>query len=121
AARSNMASGKRTDRWNRIIVEAAKQSKHYWLPRVEEPVSFQEILSSAAKSKIMFVEHGGGPLQPALAGSPVLYLVGPEGGWTEAEVKSAESYGFGLVSLGARILKSETAAIVGGALIRYEL
>jgi 16S rRNA (uracil1498-N3)-methyltransferase len=121
AARSNVASAKRADRWNRIIVEAAKQSKRYWIPRVEEPVSFQAVLSSPAKSKLMFVEHGGGPLQPALAGSPVLYLVGPEGGWTEAEVKNAEQHGFGLVSLGGGILKSETAAIVGGALIRYQL
>jgi 16S rRNA (uracil1498-N3)-methyltransferase len=121
AARSNVASGKRADRWNRIIVEAAQQSKRYWLPRVEEPVSFRAILSSAAKSKIMFVEHGGAPLQPALTGSPVLYLVGPEGGWTEEEMSFARQSGYALISLGAGILKSETAAIVGGALIRYEL
>jgi 16S rRNA (uracil1498-N3)-methyltransferase len=50
----------------------------------------------------------------------VLYLVGPEGGWTDAEISSAEARGFHLVSLGSAILKAETAAIVGAALIRHE-
>ncbi len=96
AARSNVGAGHRHDRWMRIIIEAAKQSK------------------------ILFAERGGGPLKPALAGSPVLYLIGPEGGWTDEELTTAGENGFQLVSLGAALLKAETAAIVGAALIRYE-
>jgi hypothetical protein len=45
----------------------------------------------------------------------------PEGGWTDAEISAACKCGFHSVTLGAGILKAETAAIVGGALIRYEL
>ena len=74
-----------------------------------------------ARSRIVLAERGGGPLKPAILGSPVLYLVGPEGGWTDAELNAARQSGFSAVSLGAGILKSETAAIVGGALVRYEL
>jgi 16S rRNA (uracil1498-N3)-methyltransferase len=121
ASRSNPAPGNRHDRWLRILVEAAKQSKHYYLPVLDLPRTFDETISIAAASKIMFAEREGGPLRPALSGPPVLYLVGPEGGWTDAEMAEARKAGFRLVSLGASILKAETAAIVGGALIRYEL
>jgi 16S rRNA (uracil1498-N3)-methyltransferase len=121
AARSNVTLTGRGDRWTRIIVEAAKQSKRYHLPALEEYKPFKQVLEREAPSKIIFAEHDGGPLQSALSDSPVLYLVGPEGGWTDQEVAVAISTGFAPVSLGAGILRAETAAIVGGALIGYEL
>ena len=120
AARSNLGAGHRHDRWMRIVIEAAKQSKHYYLPKLDEPMAFNEVLSLPASSKIIFAERGGGPLKPALAGSPVLYLIGPEGGWTDEELTAAGKRGFHIASLGDAILKAETAAIVGAALIRYE-
>ncbi len=121
AARSNVGAGHRHDRWMRIIIEAAKQSKHYYLPKLDQPMAFNEVLSLPASSKIIFAERGGGPLKPALAGAPVLYLIGPEGGWTDEELTTAGKCGFTLVSLGEAMLKAETATIVGGAIIRYEL
>ena len=84
-------------------------------------MALNQVLSMTAASKIMFAERDGGPLKSALAGSPVLYLIGPEGGWTDSELTAAREQGFHLVSLGSTILKAETAAIVGGALIRHEL
>lgn len=121
ATRSNAAPGNRHERWLRILIEAAKQSKHYNLPALDLPRSFHETISLPASSKIIFAESGGGPLKPALSGPPALYLIGPEGGWTDAELVEADSAGFSAVSLGTGILKAETAAIVGGALIRYEM
>jgi 16S rRNA (uracil1498-N3)-methyltransferase len=121
AARSNVAGGNRHDRWTRILIEAAKQSKHYYLPSLSPPVSFAEVLSIPGASKIMFTERKGASLRPALTGSPVLYLIGPEGGWTDEELGRAAEKGFRAVSLGAAILKAETAAIVGASLVRYEL
>jgi 16S rRNA (uracil1498-N3)-methyltransferase len=121
ATRANAAPGRRQERWKRIVIEAAKQSKRYHLPAVDEPVRFPDILDFAAKTKIVFAERGGGPLKSALAGSPVLFLVGPEGGWTDAELEAARRKAFHLVDLGDGILRAETAAIVGTALIRYEL
>jgi len=47
-------------------------------------------------------------------------LIGPEGGWTDEELTAAGKNGFQPVSLGAALLKAETAAIIGAALIRYE-
>jgi 16S rRNA (uracil1498-N3)-methyltransferase len=121
ADRSNAAGANRHERWSRILIEAAKQSKQYVLPVLERPVTFDEVVAVAAASKILFAEREGRPLKSALAGSPVLYLVGPEGGWTDREMSKARDCGFQLVSLGAAILKAETAAIVGTSLIRYEL
>jgi len=121
AERSNVAAGNRHERWLRILVEAAKQSKQYYVPALDPTAKFEQTLSIPAASKIMFAERNGGPLKSALAGSPVMYLVGPEGGWTDRELQASRDSGFQAVSLGASILKAETAAIVGASVIRYEL
>ena len=80
-----------------------------------------EVLSIPASSKVIFAERNGGPLKAALVGSPILYLIGPEGGWTDEELTQAGNNGFISVSLGDGILKAETAATIGASLIRYEL
>jgi 16S rRNA (uracil1498-N3)-methyltransferase len=120
ASRSNVTS-RRSDRWARLILEAAKQSKRYHLPQLDEPVRFEAALDYPARTKIVFAERGGGPLKSALAGQPAFFLIGPEGGWTDAELDAARQKGFALVGLGDGILRTETAAIVGAALIRNEL
>jgi 16S rRNA (uracil1498-N3)-methyltransferase len=121
AGRSNVAKAERHERWQRIVIEAAKQSKHFHLPKLESPRAFEDLLTIPATSRIMLAERDGVPLKSALLGPPVLFLVGPEGGWTDVELRSAEGAGFKLVSLGSEILRAETAAIVGASLIRYEL
>jgi 16S rRNA (uracil1498-N3)-methyltransferase len=121
ASRSNAAPPRRSDRWQRIVIEAAKQSKQYYLPSIEKPTRFNDVLAIPAVTKIVFAEQDGGPLKSALAGSPVLFLIGPEGGWTDTEMDAARHSGFHRISLGNSILRSETAAITGAALIRYEL
>jgi 16S rRNA (uracil1498-N3)-methyltransferase len=103
------------------VIEASKQSKRYWLPAIDDPTPFQDVLQFPTPTKIVFAERDGGPLKSALAGSPALFLVGPEGGWTDSELESARKHGFHLVTLGDGILRTETAAITGAALIRYEL
>ncbi len=121
AGRTNAGKNPRSERWMRIIIEAAKQSKRYWLPELDEPVRFESALDIPAATKIVFAERGGGPLKSALAGSPAFFLIGPEGGWTDPELDTAHKRGFTPVGLGDGILRTETAAIVGAALIRYEL
>jgi len=63
ATRSNVIPGNRRERWTRILIEAAKQSKHYYLPKIDAAVSYAEVLSIQASSKIIFAERGGGPLK----------------------------------------------------------
>ena len=95
-------------RWMRILIEAAKQSKRYHLPKLDSPMAFASVLNLSASTKIVFAERNGGPLESALAGEPILCLVGPEGGWTDAE---REQFTWTRVSMGPLILLAETAAI----------
>lgn len=121
AARSNVTGHSRLDRWQRIVVEAAKQSKRYHLPVIESPLELPQVLQLPALSRIVFAEHAGASLKSAVTGAPVLYLVGPEGGWTVGELEMCRAAGFQQVTLGSGVLRSETAAVAGGLLIRYEL
>ena len=121
AGRSNAKDVGRRERWHRIIVEAAKQSKRYHLPVLDEPRSFSKVLEVKAPTRIVFSEKNGYALKDAIKQSPVLYMIGPEGGWTDEELVFAQQRGFALVGLGATILKAETAAVVATALVRYEL
>jgi 16S rRNA (uracil1498-N3)-methyltransferase len=121
AGRSNAKDVGRRERWHRIIVEAAKQSKRYHLPVLDEPRSFSKVLEVKAPTRIVFSERNGSALKDAIRQSPVLYMIGPEGGWTDEELVFAQQRGFALVGLGATILKAETAAVVATALVRYEL
>ena len=121
AVRSNVTGQGRVARWSKIIVEAAKQSKHYHLPALDPVTDFDGIFQIEARSKVIFAERCRGKLERALAGAPVLYLIGPEGGWTEGELEAAEARGFRFVRLGSHIMRSETAAIVAAGLIAHHL
>ncbi len=119
AARSNTkpAGG---ERWQRIIVESAKQAKRYHLPALEAPVPFSKIVERDSATKIVFAERDAKQRKPVLSGAPVLYLIGPEGGWTDDELNTAAAHGFSFVSLGSTILRAETAAAIATFLLRYE-
>ncbi len=121
AHRSNDRGQGRAARWKKIIVEASKQSKRYHLPRLDPVTDFEGVIRSDARSKIIFTEGREGQLDSAVQGAPVLYLIGPEGGWTDDEVEAASAAGFRSVRLGSHILRAETAAIVAPALIARQL
>lgn len=118
----------KVERWRKIAREAAKQSRSTYIPGVLPPTSMQEFLSSRSEQrKLILCEGQGRPLRDIVAGPPaslsmgeapaVLLLVGPEGGWTAAELKAALENGFEAVNLGRRILRSETAALAALAVI----
>lgn len=118
---------KRTARWRRIALEAAKQSGRARLPAVEEPEAFDSLLESAAHGDseytLMFVERGGESLaqSPDTSSAPrsITALVGPEGGWTDEEIQRARSRHWQIITLGGRILRAETAAITVIALLQH--
>jgi 16S rRNA (uracil1498-N3)-methyltransferase len=122
ASRSNVRERDRTTRWSRILVEAAKQSKRYHLPRLDVAASFEDVLAMDAGSRIFFAEGTPSGLASHLPlSSPALVVIGPEGGWTDDERTRAERAGFMMVGLGTHILRSETAAIVAAGLIAHHL
>ena len=100
-------------RWQRIIQEAAEQSGRGRLPVLEEPLSFADAIASARGLALLPTVLAREPARQALdaASWPVTLFVGPEGGFDPQEVELARAFGVRPVSLGPRILRTETAAI----------
>jgi 16S rRNA (uracil1498-N3)-methyltransferase len=114
---------KRVERWRRIAQEAAKQSRRADVPFIEEPTPLAARLAQQSfATKILLAENERDLslrqcIQNALASEQLqaasfLIAVGPEGGWAEEELASFGSHGYVSASLGPRILRAETAAIV---------
>lgn len=120
----------RVERWRRIAEEAAKQSQRADVPLVREPVTVDDLVATCAHYDLVLVpwEEAAGPgvregvdeagVEPD---GSVLVVIGPEGGMEAGEVESLEAAGGVIVSLGSRVLRSETAAVVAVALATYEL
>jgi 16S rRNA (uracil1498-N3)-methyltransferase len=113
----------RVRRWRRIAEEAARQCGRADVPPVDAPATLAEALAAAAPGhvRLLLYEGGGEPLASAIdrAASGHVAIVGPEGGFTAAEVEAALAAGARLVTLGPRILRFETAAIVAVALVQH--
>lgn len=108
-------------RWRRIALEAVKQCGRRRLVEVAEPLPLTQFCAmDASQLKLILSERGGQHLRalPSAAASVTL-AVAAEGGWSEAELAAATQHGFISVYLGARILRTETAAIAGAALIQH--
>jgi 16S rRNA (uracil1498-N3)-methyltransferase len=117
------AAVKRLARWEKIAVEASQQSRRGHLPRVEKPVRFAQALETEAPLRLFLDEDVAPPIGTQLpaersAADRVALLSGPEGGWTEEERMAARAAGWQPCSLGRMILRSETAAIAGLAVIQ---
>jgi 16S rRNA (uracil1498-N3)-methyltransferase len=108
-------------RWEKIILEAAKQSGRGVVPLLEEPQTLREALARPALKLFFEGEQAGeGPLEPGER-EEILLLIGPEGGWSEAEIAAAREAGCRFQRLGSRRLRAETAAITATALVAMEL
>lgn len=105
--------GLNIDRLRKIIKEAAEQSGRGFVPELKEPVSLEETLRSASGKIVFFHPSGKSFREIGEAEEKVSVFVGPEGGWTDEEIKLATESGAIAVSLGSRILRAETAAAVG--------
>jgi 16S rRNA (uracil1498-N3)-methyltransferase len=113
----------RTDRLEKVITAAMKQSLKAYHPKLNEPVFFGKFLASPPPSfpAISFPENryiayitNGAPLLQQLyqKGADAVILIGPEGDFSPAEVESAKKSGYQVISLGESRLRTETAAIV---------
>ena len=118
----------RVKRWNAIAESAAKQAKRMIIPAVHEVISFREALQYAdAPVLLLPYENAEGMrgtrnlLASIEPGQPVAVMIGPEGGFDEAEVKEAEQAGFIPITLGKRILRTETAGMTILSILMYLL
>ncbi len=133
------AANKRVERWRRIALEAAKQSRRSDLPEIADPARLSKLLASSEPTETAgqpAEEAAPAPLrillseveedQPLLrileqkitaAHSEVLLAIGPEGGWTPAELALFTSAGWHSATLGPRILRVETATTAALAIV----
>jgi 16S rRNA (uracil1498-N3)-methyltransferase len=115
------AAMKRTERWRRIVVQAAEQSRRTAPPEFSEPVKLHTALSLPGALKIVLSEAEQDlSLRDLLSAhenpSDALLAIGPEGGWTEDELDLFRKEGWASASLGPTILRAETAAIASAAI-----
>lgn len=130
AARSEkalvLASKKRAERWRKILLESAQQSRRLRLPVLAEIAKTEDAFASANETmKIILSERvDAKPLREIVQGvswDEVCLAIGPEGGWTDGEFAAAAKNQFREASLGREILRTETAVIASLAILRYAL
>lgn len=109
---------KKVERWQKITKEAAEQAHRGYVPNVEMPISWKQLLQqieSFPGTVWIAYEKGGKSLTTALAQTHVdeiMVLIGPEGGFSAKEVEEAGQAGAITISLGNRILRTETASLL---------
>ena len=107
---------KRAERWRRIALEAAQQSRRLAAPTVAVPTAFADAVQDCGSDTKLLAEPAGPPVASACCGHATTLLVGPEGGWTEQESQLAYECGFRAASLGRNVLRAETAAVALAAI-----
>jgi 16S rRNA (uracil1498-N3)-methyltransferase len=125
--RSGEDARRKLMRWQRIALEATKQSGRARLMKIDAPVAFEELIERAEQGdelRLMFAEREGTSFSEVLKDlqlmpAKAIALIGPEGGWTDGEIDEANENGWRIVTLGGRTLRAETAAIVASTLLQH--
>lgn len=118
-------------RWKKIALEAAQQSNRLDVPDIKPLLSFHDYMTSFKKCDLNLLLYEGEEkrgIKEVIRGAQeaddkvksVVLLTGPEGGFSNEEVEMAEDAGFTPVSLGSRILRTETAPVVALSILQYE-
>lgn len=127
--RTGSVTGKKISRWQSIITEAAEQSCRGRIPILENPLNFSDVLTRFNNFDYCLIGSAQTDMpdlrsilqEKDMQLKDIAMFIGPEGGFTEAEIADARGRGAKTFSLGKRVLRTETAAIVASALVIYEL
>jgi 16S rRNA (uracil1498-N3)-methyltransferase len=113
------AARKRRERWQRLVLQASEQSRRSAPPEIADPVKLKEAIAVSARTRIVLSEtETTAMLRDVLPAdsSDIVLALGPEGGWTDPELKQFQDGGWTSASLGPTILRAETAAIAALAI-----
>jgi 16S rRNA (uracil1498-N3)-methyltransferase len=123
AERSNVPGGERVERkrahWQRVIESAAEQCGALHLTRLHAPRSLGDLLARPPAPSLLLLDPGAPALPLTLPRSDVAVLIGPEGGWSDAERIACEAAGARRFGLGSRVLRAETAPLAALAALRH--
>jgi 16S rRNA (uracil1498-N3)-methyltransferase len=110
----------RVERWERIALEAAKQSGRARLMQIEQPRIFEQLLKRADLGRlVLFSERDGESFNAIAAEKEITAITGPEGGWEDSEIAAARDAGAAIITLAGRILRAETAAVAITAILQH--
>lgn len=109
---------KRVDHWQQVIVSACEQSGRLRVPQLNSPCTTTELLAQTKPGLKLICVPEAESLPSQLKPTQVTLLIGPEGGFTAAEVGEAKKQGFVAIGLGPRVLRTETAAVVALTLVQ---
>ncbi|HHX18743.1 MAG TPA: 16S rRNA (uracil(1498)-N(3))-methyltransferase [Clostridium sp.] len=119
---------KKHQRWNRISMEAAKQCNRGIIPQVEYPIIFKEAIETLPNNGFRILPYEKeksqgikGILKEKSNSKDIFIFIGPEGGFCDREIELALKNDFNIISLGPRILRTETAGVVVLSILMYEL
>lgn len=119
------AAEKRVERWRRLVLQASEQSRRASAPEIMQPQTLRAAVTAASGARIVLAEfEEQTTLQDALrtnSADETTLAFGPEGGWTESELKLFQGAGWIAASLGRNILRAETAVIAATAITLAEL
>lgn len=122
------AAGK-VARWQEIAKSAAKQSKRSLIPAIQMPMSYKEALAKAKTLDVVLIpyENARGmaatkeAIEQIRPGQSIGIFIGPEGGFADVEIEQAKDGKMQLISLGKRILRTETAGLATLSILMYHL
>jgi 16S rRNA (uracil1498-N3)-methyltransferase len=120
------SAAKRAERWRRVALQAAEQSRRAGPPEISAPIRLQDMvtLAGGAQRIVLAESERRSLLRDVLASHPggrTLLAIGPEGGWAEDELQGFQNAGWISTSLGPTILRAETAAIAAAAITISQL
>lgn len=120
------SESKKIDRWQKIAYEAAKQSGRGIIPEIKSPMSLDEVLEAVRNDDLVFVPYEceeDGSLKRLIENNAdaknISFIIGPEGGFDITEIEKIKSAGIKTITLGKRILRTETAAEAVVSMLMY--
>lgn len=109
----------RHEHWRRILISAAEQCRRAHLPELHQAQAFDQFLDQTNPADCLLLRPGAPALPMRVPHRSTSLLVGPEGGWSAAEIERAEQLNVPAFSLGERILRAETAPLAALAALRH--
>lgn len=128
--KNEMEKFKKVDRWNKIALEACKQCKRTLIPSITMPIDFDTLIKELSNMDMVIVPYENQEdlgIKKVIKGlqarkiKKIGIVIGPEGGFETSEIENLKDNGAYIVTLGPRILRTETAGLVAASLLMYEL